>query len=121
MRRKGYQLTRWADDWVITCKSAAEARAAVAAARKILERLGVQLHRRKTRIVHVQNGFEFLGYKIKRGQGQLRLAPEQIRSGMQARALFQEPPEKFIWRFLDPGGAPARAGTSPETDEVASS
>jgi group II intron reverse transcriptase/maturase len=31
MRRKGYQLTRWADDWVITCKSAAEARAAVAA------------------------------------------------------------------------------------------
>jgi group II intron reverse transcriptase/maturase len=26
MRRKGYQLTRWADDWVITCKSAAEAR-----------------------------------------------------------------------------------------------
>jgi RNA-directed DNA polymerase len=29
MRRKGYQLTRWADDWVITCKTAAEARAAV--------------------------------------------------------------------------------------------
>jgi retron-type reverse transcriptase len=26
MRRKGYQLTRWADDWVITCKTAAEAR-----------------------------------------------------------------------------------------------
>src|ERR1700737_2108012 len=42
MRRKGYQLTRWADDWVITCKSAAEARAAVAAAGKILEELGVQ-------------------------------------------------------------------------------
>ena len=32
MRRKGYQLTRYADDWVVTCKSAAEARAAVAAA-----------------------------------------------------------------------------------------
>src|SRR6202140_3667414 len=53
MRRKGYQLTRWADDWVITCKTAAEARAAVAVARKILEQLGVQLHRRKTRTVHV--------------------------------------------------------------------
>ncbi len=76
MRRKGYQLTRWADDWVITCKSAAQARAAVAAAGKILEQLGVQLHPRKTRIVHVQNGFEFLGYKIKRGQGRMRLAPE---------------------------------------------
>ena len=66
MRRKGYQLTRWADDWVITCQSAAEARATVTAARKVLEQLGVQLHPHKTRIVHVQRGFEFLGYKIKR-------------------------------------------------------
>jgi RNA-directed DNA polymerase len=32
MRRKGYQLTRYADDRVATCESAAEARAAVAAA-----------------------------------------------------------------------------------------
>jgi RNA-directed DNA polymerase len=79
MRRKGYQLTRWADDWVITCNSAAEARAAVTAARKVLEQLGVQLHPHKTRIVHVQHGFEFLGYKIKRGQGRLRLAPDRIR------------------------------------------
>src|SRR5215472_4578655 len=37
MRRKGYQLTRFADDWVITCKSAAEARAALAAATGILD------------------------------------------------------------------------------------
>ena len=40
MRRKGYQLTRYADDWVVTCESAAEARAAVAAALRILERAG---------------------------------------------------------------------------------
>src|SRR5712692_4591419 len=49
MRGKGYQLTRYADDWVVTGKTAAEARAAVVAARKILEQLGVQLHPRKTR------------------------------------------------------------------------
>jgi group II intron reverse transcriptase/maturase len=52
-RRKGYQLTRYADDWVITCKSAAEARAAVAVALRILRELGVELHPKKTRIVHV--------------------------------------------------------------------
>ena len=40
MRRKGYQLTRYADDWVVTCESAAEARAAVAAALRILKRTG---------------------------------------------------------------------------------
>jgi len=45
MRRKGYQLTRYADDWVLTCESAAEARAAVAAALRILNELGVRRRR----------------------------------------------------------------------------
>jgi RNA-directed DNA polymerase len=81
MRRKGYQLTRYADDWVVTCTSAAEARAAIVTAQKILEQLGVELHPQKTRVVHVQQGFEFLGYKIKRGQRRLRLMPHKIQSG----------------------------------------
>jgi group II intron reverse transcriptase/maturase len=118
MRRKGYQLTRWADDWVITCKTAAEARAAVVAARKILEQLGVQLHPRKTRIVHVQNGFEFLGYKIKRGRGQLRLAPEQIRSGLKAGALYAYPREKSIRRFMDQVRARTRRRIPLQTKEL---
>jgi len=59
MRHRGYQLTRYADDWVITCTSAAEAHAALEAARQILSTLGVQLNAQKTRIVHVRHGFEF--------------------------------------------------------------
>jgi group II intron reverse transcriptase/maturase len=118
MRRKGYQLTRWADDWVITCKTAAEARAAVVAARKILEQLGVQLHPRKTRIVHVQNGFEFLGYKIKRGQGRLRLAPDRIRSGLKAGALYAYPREKSIRRFMDQVRARTRRHIPLKTQEL---
>ena len=47
MRRKGYQLTRYADDWVITCKSAAEARAAVDAALRVLKQLGGSCTRRR--------------------------------------------------------------------------
>ena len=100
MRRKGYQLTRYADDWVATCESAAEARAAVAAALRILNELGVQLHPQKTRIVHVRQGFEFLGYKIKRGK-QLRLPPGQIRSGIQSGALYAYPREKSTRHFMD--------------------
>src|SRR5438552_15285326 len=72
MRRKGYQLTRFADDWVVTCASAAEARAAIAAALRILSELGVQLHPQTTRVVHVQRGFEFLGYLVGCGR-QLQL------------------------------------------------
>src|SRR5271165_905268 len=100
MRRRGYQLTRYADDWVITCKSVAEARAAVAAALRILKQLGVVLHPQKTRIVHVQHGFEFLGYKIKRGKA-LRLPASKIRSQVRSGALYAYPREKSICRFKD--------------------
>jgi group II intron reverse transcriptase/maturase len=101
MRRKGYRLTRFADDWVVTCTSAADARAAVAAALRILSELGVQLHPEKTRIVHVRQGFEFLGYKIKRGKKQLRLPPSKIRSGIRTGALYAYPREKSIRHFMD--------------------
>lgn len=100
MRRKGYQLTRYADDWVITCKSAGEARAAITAARKVLQALGVELHPQKTRIVHVALGFEFLGYKIKRGK-QLRLPPGKIKSQIHSGGLYAYPKEKSIRRFMD--------------------
>jgi len=86
MRRRGYQLTRYADDWVVTCTSAAEARAAIAAAQRILTELGVQVHPQKTRIVHIRHGFEFLGYKIKRGR-QLSLPVNKIRSGARSGEL----------------------------------
>jgi len=100
MRQRGYQLTRYADDWVVTCKSAAEARSAVEAARRILKQLGVELHPQKTRIVHVQYGFEFLGYKIKRGK-KLHLPESKIRSQARSGALYTYPREKSIQRFQD--------------------
>ena len=101
MRLQGYHLTRFADDWVVTCKSAAEARAAVEAARRILKQLGVELHPQKTRVVHVRYGFEFLGYKIKRGEKKLYLPEGKIRSQVRAGALYAYPREKSIRRFMD--------------------
>jgi group II intron reverse transcriptase/maturase len=101
MRLRGYRLTRYADDWVVTCKSAAEARSAVDAARRILKQLGVELHPQKTRIVHVRYGFEFLGYKIKRGERKLYLPEGKIRSQTREGALYAYPKEKSIRRFMD--------------------
>ena len=98
MRRRGYRLTRYADDWVLTCKSAAEAHAALATAKKILEKLGVCIHPEKTRIVHIRHGFEFLGYKIKRGKG---LRWSKIRSRTHRGALYAYPSHKSIQRFKD--------------------
>jgi len=100
MRRKGYQLTRFADDWVVTCASAAEARAAIAAALRILSELDVQLHPQKTRVVHVQRGFEFLGYLVRRGK-RLRLPPGKIVTGATSGGLYAYPRAKSIQRFKD--------------------
>jgi RNA-directed DNA polymerase len=85
---------------VITCKSASEARAAIEAARRILKQLGVELHPQKTRIVHVQFGFEFLGYKIKRGK-KLYLPAIKVRSRARSGELYAYPREKSIRRFKD--------------------
>ena len=86
---------------VLTCKSAAEARTAIDAARRILKQLGVELHPRKTRIVHVRYGFEFLGYKIKRGEKRLYLPESKICSQLHAGDLYAYPREKSIRRFME--------------------
>ena len=117
MRRKGYQLTRFADDWVVTCKSAAEARAAIAAALRILSELGVQLHPRKTRVVHVQHGFEFLGYLVKRGK-QLRLPPSRIVTGIKSGGLYAYPRGKSIQRFKDRVRQLTRRGVPLKTKDL---
>ena len=88
-------------DWVVTCKSAAEARSAVETARRILKQRGVELHPQKTRIVHVQQGFEFLGYLIKRGKTPLDLPASKIRSRVRHGALYAYPKAKSIQRFKD--------------------
>ena len=77
MRRRGHRLTRYADDWVVTCGSRKEAEKAMTDARKVLATLGVTLNEQKTRIVHITQGFEFLGYKIKRGTRAIAAARTQ--------------------------------------------
>ena len=117
MRRKEYQLTRFADDWVVTCASAAEARAATTAALRILSELGVQLHPQKTRVVHVQRGFEFLGYLVRRGK-QLQLPPSKIVTGAKSRGLYAYPRGKSIQRFKDRVRQLTRRGVPLKTKDL---
>ena len=66
----------------------------------VLEQLGVRLNPTKTRIVRVQHGFEFLGYKIKRGKG-LRLPRHKIRTRLRPGGLYAYPTPKSLRRFKD--------------------
>src|ERR1700748_1315117 len=50
MRRRGHCLNRYADDWVVSCRSRKEAEKAMIDARRVLATLGVTLNEQKTRI-----------------------------------------------------------------------
>src|SRR5258706_1099386 len=65
----GYEMVRYADDFVILCGSEAEARAALAKVQQWTGDAGLRLHPEKTRIVDAtqRGGFDFLGYHFERG------------------------------------------------------
>ena len=70
MSRRGYRVVRYADDWVIVCRKKAAAVEALRRMQEIIEgKLGLKLHSGKTRIVHIEKGFEFLGFLFKRSRG----------------------------------------------------
>lgn len=63
MQKTKYGLVRYADDFVLFAKSEEEAQEALKLARQVLEgELGLTLHPEKTRVVSVDEGFEFLGF-----------------------------------------------------------
>lgn len=99
MTAAGYVMTRWADDFVVLCRTRAEANGALIFARRFLhERLGVELHPQKTQVVHVSWGFEFLGYKVKGGQG-YRMPAAKRRVKGNPQDLYAIPKEKSVKRF----------------------
>lgn len=69
VRRKGYRLTRFADDWVVTCRTKAEAQSALTFATKVLEKLGVVLKKIKRESCMCGMDSSFLGIRSSEGHG----------------------------------------------------
>jgi RNA-directed DNA polymerase len=69
MERAGWELVRYADDFVILCRSQTQAQAALGQVQAWMEEAGLTLHPEKTRIVNANapGGFDFLGYHFERG------------------------------------------------------
>lgn len=69
MAAAGFEMVRYADDFVIMCRSQAEAEAALETVRGLIEKRGLSLHPEKTRVVDAtqRGGFDFLGYHFERG------------------------------------------------------
>lgn len=69
MTERGHRITRYADDFVICCKSRKGAERVLRSVVKLLEReMDLVIHPEKTRIVNnLEEPFVFLGYEFKQG------------------------------------------------------
>ena len=69
MAPQGFEMVRYADDFVILCRSPEDAARALALVQQWTAEAGLKLHPEKTKIVDAQEtGFDFLGYRFVRGQ-----------------------------------------------------
>jgi RNA-directed DNA polymerase len=72
---RGYRMARYADDFVILCRTLEEAQAALEAVRAWVNENGLVLHPDKTHVGDCRQpgqGFEFLGYRFEAGERHVR-------------------------------------------------
>jgi RNA-directed DNA polymerase len=86
-------LVRYADDWVVFCESKEDAQEARRQAQKWLLKRGLRLSEDKTRVVHLTEGFDFLGFNIRHYP-----APKTARSGYK---LLIKPSKDSVSNFKD--------------------
>jgi len=75
MREKGYRMVRYADDFVVLCRTAEQAQGALGEVRAWVEQKGLRLNADKTHVGDCRQagqGFEFLGYRFEAGQRWVR-------------------------------------------------
>jgi RNA-directed DNA polymerase len=94
-RRKGgatYKIVRYADDFVImvagTQAHAEDLRAEVA---DVLAPMGLRLSEAKTKVCHIDEGFDFLGFHIRRRR----------KRGTNKQVVYTYPSKKALLRILD--------------------
>lgn len=75
MRERGYQMVRYADDFVVLCHTAEEARAGLAEVQAWMQANGLTLNPDKTHVGDCREegqGFDFLGYRFEAGHRWVR-------------------------------------------------
>ena len=67
--RQGWEMVRYADDFVVLCRTEAEAKAVLEYLRQWTSKAGLTLHPHKTRVVNASiEGFDFLGWTFRGGK-----------------------------------------------------
>jgi RNA-directed DNA polymerase len=104
MEIRGVVWVRYADDVVVLCRSREEAEQALGLIGQVLDGMGLRLSLEKTRIVHLDEGFDFLGWHY---QGQKRWprkkSVDKLRVKLRALTRRTRPGSlQLIWAELTP-------------------
>src|SRR3972149_9978855 len=62
IKKDGYKLVRYADDFIILTKSKSEAESALKITEELLDSLNLELNKEKTAVKSFDEGFKYLGY-----------------------------------------------------------
>src|SRR3712207_1446511 len=74
-RKNKVNLIRYADDFVVTGASQELLEEAKALIEDFLRQRGLALSAEKTKIVHIEEGFDFLGWNVRKYDGKLLIKP----------------------------------------------
>ncbi len=77
LEAKGYKFGRYADDFVVMCKSETQTEEALHLVKNTIEELELELSPEKTKISRLSQGFEFLGFFISSGTKKMRPKAEE--------------------------------------------
>jgi RNA-directed DNA polymerase len=112
MQQQGYRMVRYADDFVVLCKSGEKAQAALEEVRSWVEQNGLSLNVDKTHVGDCRQegqGFEFLGYRFEGGrrwvrkkslkafQDRIRMRTKRTRGESLAKIIAQLNPTLRGW------------------------
>ncbi|GAA0796055.1 group II intron reverse transcriptase/maturase [Marinobacterium sediminicola] len=76
-RRRKVNFIRYADDFVVTATDPETLETAKRLIRNFLAERGLELSEQKTKITHINDGFDFLGWTFRKLKGKWRMTPSQ--------------------------------------------
>jgi RNA-directed DNA polymerase len=74
-----FSFIRYADDFVVTAKSKEQIEAVLPKIETFFHQRGLELNTEKTRIVHVEDGFDFLGFNVRSYRGKCLVKPAKTK------------------------------------------